>query len=105
MLKRLSVYFREMYPLLPRFVLGLIIFGEIHFIILLNHGVRSFRLGMQELIGSFTIFSFLLWLRIADDFKDYELDCRLFSHRPLPSGRVYKKDLAVFVTLLILATV
>lgn len=105
MLKRLSVYFREMYPLLPRFVLGLIIFGEIHFIILLNHGVRSFRLGIQELIGSFTIFSFLLWLRIADDFKDYELDCRLFSHRPLPSGRVYKKDLAVFVTLLILVTV
>lgn len=105
MIRRLSVYFKEMYPILPRFLLGLIIFGEIHFIILLNAGIRTFRLGLQELIGGFTVFSFLLWLRIADDFKDYELDLRLFPHRPLPSGRVYKKDLAVFVTILIAVTV
>lgn len=105
MCRRLSIYFKEMYPILPRFALGLIIFGEIHFIILLNAGIRDFRLGIQELIGGFTVFSFLLWLRIADDFKDYELDCRLFAHRPLPSGRVHKKDLAVFVTALILVTV
>ena len=71
MIRRLSIYFREMYPLIPRFALGLIIFGEIHFIILLNAGIRTFHLGFQELIGSFTVFSFLLWLRIADDFKDY----------------------------------
>ena len=69
MIRRLSIYFREMYPLIPRFALGLIIFGEIHFIILLNAGIRTFHLGFQELIGSFTVFSFLLWLRIADDFK------------------------------------
>ena len=94
MIRRLSIYFREMYPLIPRFALGLIIFGEIHFIILLNAGIRTFHLGFQELIGSFTVFSFLLWLRIADDFKDYELDCRL-----------HKKDLALFVTLLIIVTV
>lgn len=105
MLKRLSIYFKEMYPLIPRLALGLIIFGEIHFIILLNAGISSFHLGPQELIGSFTVFSFLLWLRIADDFKDYELDCRLFPHRPLPSGRVHKKDLAIFVSILITITV
>ena len=105
MCRRLSIYFKEMYPILPRFILGLIIFGEIHFIILLNAGVRDFKLGLQEFIGGFTVFSFLLWLRIADDFKDYELDCRLFAHRPLPSGRVHKKDLAVFVTILITVTV
>lgn len=105
MCRRLSIYFREMYPILPRFALGLIIFGEIYFIILLNAGVRDFRLGLQELIGGFTVFSFLLWLRIADDFKDYELDCRLFAERPLPSGRVRKKDLAIFVTVLITITV
>jgi len=56
-------------------------------------------LGM--LICSFTVFSFLLWLRIADDFKDYELDKRLFSFRPLPSGRVTKTDLRIFATILI----
>lgn len=96
MLKRLHIYFKEMYPIIPRLLPGLIIFGEIYFIVLLNNGVTQFQIGGQKIIGGFTVFSFLLWLRIADDFKDYELDCRLFSHRPLPSGRVKKKDLAVF---------
>lgn len=105
MLKRLNVYFKEMYPIIPRLVLGIIIFGEIYFIVLLNNGVTEFNITCQEFIGGFTVFSFLLWLRIADDFKDYELDCRLFSSRPLPSGRVKKRDLAVFVTLLIAVTV
>ncbi|MDE6673961.1 MAG: UbiA family prenyltransferase [Acetatifactor sp.] len=105
MLKRLHIYFKEMYPIIPRLLLGLIVFGEIYFIVLLNNGVTQFQIGGQEIIGGFTVFSFLLWLRIADDFKDYELDCRLFSHRPLPSGRVKKKDLAIFVTILIAVTV
>lgn len=105
MLKRLHIYFKEMYPLIPRLALGFIIFGEIYFIVLLNYGVKDFYIGIQEAVGGFTVFSFLLWLRIADDFKDYELDCRLFPQRPLPSGRVKKKDLAVFVVILISATV
>lgn len=102
--KRLHIYFKEMYPILPRLLLGYLVFGEIHFIILLNHGVTDFQLGIQELVCGFTVFSFLCWLRIADDFKDYELDCRLFKERPLPSGRVTKKDLAVFVSILIAIT-
>ncbi len=104
MLKRIQIYLKEMYPVIPRLALGFIIFGEIYFIILLNSGVTAFTLGVQEIVGSFTVFSFLLWLRIADDFKDYELDCRLFAHRPLPSGRVYKKDLKLFAACLIAIT-
>lgn len=103
-LKRLNVYFKEMYPIIPRLGLGFIIALEIYFIVLLNQGVTSFSLGLQECILGFTVFSFLCWLRIADDFKDYELDCRLFSHRPLPSGRVTKKDLRIFATILISVT-
>lgn len=103
-IKRLHIYFKEMYPIIPRLFLGALIFLEIHFIILLNHGVTEFRFGIEEVICAFTVFSFLCWLRIADDFKDYELDCRLFADRPLPSGRVKKKDLAVFVSILIAFT-
>ena len=103
-LKRLYIYQKEMYPVLERLALGYIVFAEIYFIVLLNHGVTEFDLGIQELVGGFTVFSFLFWLRIADDFKDYELDCRLFPERPLPSGRVKKKDLAVFVAILITVT-
>ena len=70
--------------------------GSRHFtVFFVQHDI----LGM--LICSFTVFSFLLWLRIADDFKDYELDKRLFAFRPLPSGRVTKTDLRIFATILI----
>ena len=102
--KRLNVYFKEMYPIIPRLVLGFIVAMEIYFIVLLNQGIVDFTFGIQEIICGFTVFSFLCWLRIADDFKDYELDCRLFAHRPLPSGRVTKKDLRVFATILIAFT-
>ena len=84
MLKRLNCYFNEMYPVLPRLLLGYLISMEIYFIVLLNQGVTDFTFGVQELVLGFTVFSFLGWLRIADDFKDYEHDCRLFPHRPLP---------------------
>lgn len=104
MLKRLNCYFKEMYPIIPRLILGAIIFAEIYFIILLNYGVTEFNLGIQEAVGAFSIFSFLLMLRIADDFKDYELDCKLFPTRPLPSGKVTKKDLKIFVSILVIFT-
>lgn len=95
MLKRLNIYFKEMFPLLPRLLLGFIVFGEVHFLILLNYKVFKIHIGIQELIAAYTIFAFYMWLRIADDFKDYELDRRLFAHRPLPSGRVEKRDLII----------
>ena len=36
MLKRLYIYYKERYPLLARLLLGMIVFGEIYFIILLT---------------------------------------------------------------------
>ncbi|WP_373712661.1 prenyltransferase [Streptococcus sp.] len=101
MFKRLAIYFREMYPLLPRFGLATIMFFEIYFVLLLNTGVKTFQIGFQEFIGVFTIFIFLMILRIADDFKDYETDRRLFPERALPSGRVCKKDLAVALSVIV----
>lgn len=100
MIKRLHAYFKEMYPIIPRFTLSLIVFCEIYFIILLNNGITKFNLGIQELIGGYTIFSFLMWLRIADDFKDYETDKKLFKTRPLPSGKVKKKDLIIICSII-----
>ncbi len=104
-LKRLSIYFKEMYPLVPRLALGFVVFLEIYFILLLNNDITSFSLGVQELVGGFTIFSFLLWLRVADDFKDFEHDCRLFPTRPLASGRVKKSDLKILLFVVISITV
>ena len=99
MLSRLHVYFKERYPIIPRLILGFIVFMEIHFIILLNEGITTFDFGIQELVGSFTVFAFLLWLRIADDIKDFETDSVLFPDRPLPSGRVKTKDVMIICTI------
>ena len=95
MLKRIYLYYHERFPLLLRLIVGIVIFGEIYFIILLNRGITNFNIGIQELIGSYTIFAFLLWLRVADDLKDYETDKRLFPDRPLPSGKTEIKDVVI----------
>ena len=100
MLKRLNIYFKERYPIIPRLVLGLIVFLEIYFIVLLNNGVIKFKIGIQEIVGSFTVFAFLFWLRVADDLKDYETDKKLFKERPLPSGRVKIKDVVIVCTII-----
>lgn len=104
MFKRLGIYFKEMYPLGQRFGLAMIYFFEIFFVLLLNVGIVDFQLGMQEFVGIYTIFSFLMILRIADDFKDYELDRRLFAERALPSGRVYKSDLRWALGFIVLSS-
>ena len=95
MLKRLYIYYKERYPLFLRFLLGLIVFGEIYFIVLLNQGITKFSIGIQELIGGYTVFAFLLWLRVADDLKDHETDKKLFPDRPLASGRTEIKDVII----------
>lgn len=94
-----------MFPIIPRLFLGLIVFNEIYFLVLLNYGITSFHIGLQELIGAYTIFAFYMWLRIADDFKDYELDKRLFKERPLPSGKVKKSDLILVCSMVLLVSV
>ncbi|KAF1301465.1 prenyltransferase [Enterococcus saccharolyticus] len=105
MIKRLAIYFKEMYPLIPRFFLAIIYFFEIYFVLLLNVGENSFSIGPQEWVGVWTIFTFLMALRIADDFKDYEHDLRLFPERALPSGRVTKRDLAIALATMVTITV
>lgn len=105
MLKRLHIYMKERYPLVARLILGLIVFLEIHFIILLNEGVTTFKIGIQEFVGAFTVFAFLLWLRIADDLKDFETDKILFPDRPLARGAVYKKDVMVLCVIVQAITV
>lgn len=99
MIRRLNIYFREMFPLIPRFLLGAIVFGEIYFMVLLNYGIVHFNIGIQEFVGAYTVFAFYMYLRVADDFKDYETDKRLFPNRALPSGKVNKRDLIVACTL------
>ena len=99
MFKRLHIYFKERSPIIPRIAVGLIVFAEIYFIILLNNGITQFSIGIQEFVGAYTVFAFLMWLRIADDLKDYETDKKLFKDRPLASGRTKIKDVMIACTI------
>lgn len=104
MLKRMNIYFKEMFPLLPRLFLGFLLFFEIYFLVILINGVQSFTIGIPEIVGSITIFLFFMFLRIADDIKDKETDRKLFPERAFPSGKVKEKDL-IITLILILTTV
>ena len=100
MFRRLNIYLKEMLPPLKCAAASVILFFEIYFFIILIADVGMFNIGIQEIIGCVTVFTFLLSLRIADDFKDYKTDLILFPERPLPSGRVKKSDLAIFLITL-----
>ncbi|WP_203567304.1 UbiA prenyltransferase family protein [Aestuariimicrobium ganziense] len=101
---RIRDYLAEMYPVLPRLVLAAILWFEIYFVLLLNYGVTDFRMGWQEVVGAWTVFAFLLTLRIADDFKDLDHDRRIFPHRPLASGRVTVRDLRILMAAVVVPT-
>ena len=60
-LKRLRVYFNEMFPLIPRLCLGYIVFLEIYFIVLLNHGVTGKQLLLFDKVeGQSDLISYLI---------------------------------------------
>jgi len=107
MIKRLNIYLKEMYPVIPRLLLGFMLFFEIYFLVILTNEKNriAIHIGIAEIVGAFTIFAFLLSLRIADEFKDYETDLVLFPERPYPSGQVKKNDLMILVTTVIVVTV
>lgn len=96
--KRWMLYFREMYPLGQGLAAAFILEGALYLLTALRYGI-ALDPSMKEVTGFITVFCFLLFLRIADDFKDTELDRRLFPHRPYPSGRVTKKDLIALMGL------
>ncbi|MBU3113394.1 prenyltransferase [Clostridium lacusfryxellense] len=100
MIKRLNIYLNEMYPVIPRLILGFIMFFEIYFLVILTNGSSmGLDINLQEIIGAVTVFGFLLSLRIADEFKDYETDLIMFPERSFPSGRVKKNDLVTLLTI------
>lgn len=103
--KRLIVYLNEMLPPIKCAVASAVLFFEIYFFIILITDAGMFSVGVQEIVGCITIFTFLLSLRIADDFKDYKSDCVLFPHRPLPSGKVKKTDLAALLIFVNIVTI
>jgi len=102
MLKRINIYLNEMYPIIPGIIFSLVCFYSVYSVAFyfLNEGTIVFNLA--SFAGAATFFLFALFLRISDEFKDYETDLILFPKRPLPSGRVFKKDLYILMAVTII---
>lgn len=98
MIKRWQIYLREMYPLWQSLSAAFLLEGALYLLTILSYRI-PLNLSAQELAGGLTVFCALLFLRIADDFKDEELDKRLFPKRPFPSGRVTRKDLQILLAV------
>lgn len=93
MIRRIFIYLNEMFPL-SSFIVSLMTGVSIELVYLKLFGVTPLNL-QSLLIPAFAITLISLLLRIMDEFKDYEDDLRNFPDRPLPSGKVQKKDLLV----------
>lgn len=94
-----------MFPPLKHGLAAVVLFFEVYFLAVLIADLGTFNVGIQEIVGCITIFTFLLSLRIADDFKDFKTDSVLFPERALPLGRVLKKDLCAFLVVINVVTI
>lgn len=93
MVDRWSIYLWETFQPLSRLLASL-------FITLLSFAIIKQRyfidLNPLPFIAVFlTYFLMILYYRLSDEFKDYETDLKYFPDRPVPSGRVSLRDLAI----------
>lgn len=91
MMKRISIYLNEMFPLTA--IIGSIITAvAVQLTYLRLYDIRPAS-PLPLIIPAIVLTCVSLLIRIMDEFKDYQDDLTHFPDRPLPSGRVQKKDL------------
>jgi len=90
---RMRIYFSEMFPIPKMFTAAALLYLSFSLCLARIHGIEMKIISVTNLIGSFSLFMIMLILRLMDEIKDHETDLQLFSHRPLPSGRVQEKDI------------
>lgn len=103
MFKRIAIYLNEMFPLTA--ILGSVITAiAVQLTYLRLFDIRP-ETALPLIVPALVLTSVSLLIRIMDEFKDYQDDLTNFPERPLPSGRVHKKDLlglGIFCVMLIL---
>jgi len=93
-MNRWIVYQRERFPVLSHGIaIGLYTFCALSFSAAVR-GVPAAPDPVHFLAAFTSAFVFFLQLRIADEFKDKEIDARYRAHRPVPRGLVTLSELA-----------
>lgn len=93
MIKRLGIYLNEMFPI-TSFIGTLLTGFAIQLVYLRLFGFPA-RFHYQLVLSAVVITCVTLLIRVMDEFKDYPDDLKNYPNRPLPSGRVHRKDLKV----------
>lgn len=95
MIKRWILYIQESFSLLTRMLLSFFICLAIYALQKGMYG-SSVRLSAVTLVVStVSCYLLLLYVRVTDEFKDYNVDMKYFPDRPVPSGRISLRDLTV----------
>lgn len=97
-LKRITIYFKEMFPLSKYIPYILITFSAIYGITQISC-YNKILLDMSFVYGFVTVFCATLLMRNYDELKDKEVDARLFPSRALPRGAVKYSDVWFLVIL------
>lgn len=95
MVKRIRLYLSIMFPVAPMLVFCAIQFLAVYLWAATALDPGPVRLGAAVVVGWFSLFLFLLFLRVSDEIKDQDSDPHFFPSRPLPSGKVRPADLWV----------
>ena len=95
MVRRWWIYQRERFPLLAHGSLVVVFCISV----LLFSGMKqepAVLLALPMFLGA-TVSALILFfqLRVADEFKDFDIDCRYRPHRPVPRGLVSLHELAL----------
>jgi 4-hydroxybenzoate polyprenyltransferase len=90
---RIRIYFSEMFPIPKMFIGAALLYLSFSLFLARIHGIQMEIISVTNLIGSLSLLMIMLILRLMDEIKDRETDLQLFSHRPLPSGRVQERDI------------
>lgn len=101
MLKRIGIYLNEMFPFTS--FLGTMLTAFAFQLIYLRLNGVGVNFHYQMILSGIVITGVTLLIRVMDEFKDYEDDLRNYPNRPLPSGRINRKDLKILGGLCILS--
>ena len=92
----IRAYLAERFPLVGHGVLICAYYSSNQFLArVLTEPGRPMRYDGSSLLGALTLFLFFFHLRVFDEHKDYEEDCRHYPQRALQRGLVTLRDLKV----------
>jgi hypothetical protein len=94
-LKKWNIYQRERFPILPySFLISTLIFAV---------SALNGNFDFVSMVKAFVVALLMFFLlRVADEFKDYEDDCKYRPYRAVPRGLVSLKSLGILGTIALL---